>query len=57
MGYTNVHNAASGLRPGLAHSVRQGLKSVVKVKGGLLGGIFISLMVLCALFAPWLAPY
>ena len=47
----------TSLRPGLLHTIRQGFRSVVKVRGGLWGGIFIVIMLLCAFFAEWLAPF
>jgi len=37
-------------------TLRVTLRAVVKVKGGLWGGIFISIMLLCAIGAQWLAP-
>lgn len=38
-------------------TLRVTLRAVVKVKGGLWGGIFISIMLLCAIGAQWISPY
>ncbi len=38
-------------------TVRVTLRAVVKVKGGLWGGIFILVMLLCAIGAQWISPY
>ena len=57
MNTTDSHKLPASLTPGLVHTVKQAFRSVVKVKGGLLGGIFICIMLGCAAFANFLAPY
>ena len=44
------------LTPPWTETITLALRSVVKVKGGLLGTIFIGIMLACAIAAPWLAP-
>ena len=44
------------LTPPWTETIALALRSVVKVKGGLLGTIFIGIMLACAIAAPWLAP-
>ena len=44
------------LTPPWTETIILALRSVVKVKGGLLGTIFIGIMLACAIAAPWLAP-
>ena len=49
-------NSLPRLTPPWTETVTLALRSVVKVKGGLLGTIFIGIMLACAIAAPWLAP-
>ncbi len=57
MNTAESHKLPDSLTPGFTHTLKQAFKAVTKVKGGLVGGIFIAIMLACALFANWLAPY
>ena len=45
------------LKPLWGDRIKITLRSVVKVKGGLMGAIFISIMLLCAICAQWISPF
>jgi ABC-type dipeptide/oligopeptide/nickel transport system permease subunit len=45
------------LTPRWSETLSMAFKAVVKVKGGLLGTVFISIMLLCAFCAQWISPY
>ncbi|NOX33735.1 MAG: ABC transporter permease [Deltaproteobacteria bacterium] len=45
------------LTPRWTETVSMAFRSIVKVKGGLLGAVFISIMLLCALCAQWISPH
>lgn len=45
------------LTPPWTQSLSMAFHSMVKVKGGLLGTVFIFIMLLCALCAQWISPY
>ena len=45
------------LTPGWSQKFTIIFKSIAKKKGGLIGSIFITIMLLCAIAAPWLAPF
>lgn len=44
------------LTPRWTETISLAFRSIVKVKGGLLGAIFISIMLLCAICAQWISP-
>ncbi len=44
------------LTPRWTETISMAFRSIAKVKGGLLGAIFISIMLLCAFCAQWIAP-
>ncbi|MCP4719225.1 MAG: ABC transporter permease [Desulfobacteraceae bacterium] len=45
------------LTPRWTETIVMAFQSVAKVKGGLIGAVFISIMLLCALCAQWISPY
>ncbi len=45
------------LTPRWTETLVMAFQSVAKVRGGLIGAIFISIMLLCALCAQWISPY
>lgn len=45
------------LTPRWTETISMAFKAVVKVKGGLLGAVFISIMLLCAFCAQWISPH
>lgn len=45
------------LTPRWTETLVMAFQSVAKVKGGLIGAIFISIMLVCALCAQWISPY
>ncbi len=45
------------LTPRWTETLSMAFKAIVKVKGGLLGAVFISIMLLCAFCAQWITPY
>jgi ABC-type dipeptide/oligopeptide/nickel transport system permease subunit len=54
---TDIIPRKRSLTPGWTQKLTIIFKSIAKKKGGLIGSIFISIMLLCAIAAPWLAPF
>ncbi len=54
---TDVMQKKRRLTPGWTQNFTLIFKSIAKKKGGLIGSIFIAIMLLCAIAAPWLAPF
>ncbi len=56
---TNLTQMSSqrSLTPRWTETIVMAFQSVAKVKGGLIGAVFISIMLLCALCAQWISPY
>lgn len=55
---TNIPMSSQmSLTPHWTKTLVMAFQSVAKVKGGLIGAIFISIMLLCALCAQWISPY
>lgn len=54
---TDIIPRKRSLTPGWTQNLTIIFKSIAKKKGGLIGSIFITIMLLCAIAAPWLAPF
>ena len=56
---TNLTQMSSqrSLTPRWTETIVMAFQSVAKVKGGLIGAVFISIILLCALCAQWISPY
>jgi len=56
---TNLTQMSSqrSLTPRWTETIVMAFQSVAKVKGGLIGAVFISIMLLCAICAQWISPY
>jgi len=54
---TDIIQKKRSLTPGWTQNFTIVFKSIAKKKGGLIGSIFIATMLLCAVAAPWLAPF
>ena len=54
---TDIIQKKRRLTPGWTQNLTVIFKSIAKKKGGLIGSIFIVIMLLCAVAAPWLAPF
>ena len=50
-------SAQVSLTPHWTETLSMAFRAVVKVKGGLLGAVFISIMLLCAIGAQWISPH